>query len=95
MRIGRSKVECYDYKLRADLNPMLKTTGEKDISVIIDDKLSFEKHINEKVNKANSVMGVIRRTFDYLDTTAFKTLYTVELQWLEHHETMKISSKLG
>ena len=61
MRIGRSKVESYDYKLRADLNPILKTTEEKDIGVIIDDK--FTKHTGEKVNKANSVMGVIRRTF--------------------------------
>ena len=73
MKIGRSKVESYDYKLRADLNPMLKTTEKKDIGVIIDHNISFEKHSNEKVNKANSVMGVIRRTFDYLDTTAFKT----------------------
>lgn len=76
MRIGRSKVENYDYKLRADLIPMVKTSEEKDIGVIIDDKLSFEKHISEKVNKANSVMGVIRRTFEYLDITTFKTLYT-------------------
>ena len=78
MRIGRSKIESYDYKLRADLNPMLKTTEEMDIGVIIDDKLSFEKHISEKVNKTNSVMGVIRRTFEieYLDITTFEILYT-------------------
>ena len=27
--------------------------------VVIDNKLNFEKHIVEKVNKANSIMGVI------------------------------------
>ena len=39
--------------------------------MVIDSKLSFENHINEKVNKANSIMGVIRRTFN-----TFKILYT-------------------
>ena len=76
MRIGRSKVESYNYKLRDELNPVMKTREEKDIGVIIDDKLSFEKHISEKVNTANSIMGVIRRAFQYLDSTTFKTLYT-------------------
>ena len=50
---------------------MMKTREEKDIGVVIDDKLSFEKHISEKVNTANSIMGVIRRAFQYLDSTTF------------------------
>ena len=36
----------------------------------------FENHINEKVNKANSIMGVIRRTFEFRDIKTFKILYT-------------------
>jgi len=35
---------------------------EKDIGVTIDSKLTFEHHMNEKINKANSTMGLIRRT---------------------------------
>ena len=50
--------------------------SEKDIGVIIDSKLTFENHINEKVNKANSIMGVIRRTFEFLDIKTFRLLYT-------------------
>ena len=49
---------------------------KKDIGVVIHSKLSFENHINKKVNKANSIMGVIRRTFEFLDIKTFKILYT-------------------
>jgi hypothetical protein len=41
----------------------------------IDNKLSFDKHITEKVNKANSIIGVIRLTFEYLDLKTFRMLY--------------------
>jgi hypothetical protein len=51
----------------ADLKPMEETIAEKDVGVTIDNKLSFDKHITEKVNKANSIIGVIRRTLEYLD----------------------------
>jgi hypothetical protein len=36
--------------------------GEKDIGVFVDENLSFNKHIQNQVNKANSIMGLIRRT---------------------------------
>ena len=52
------------------------TTSEKDVRVIIDNKLSFDKHIAEKINKANSVVRAIRRSFEYLDKDTFKKLYT-------------------
>ena len=50
--------------------------SEKDIGVIIDSKLTFENHINEKVNKANSIMGDIQQTFEFLDIKTFRLLYT-------------------
>ena len=54
---------------------MEETIAEKDVGVTIDNKLSFDKHITEKVNKANSIIGVIRRTFEYLDLKTFRMLY--------------------
>jgi hypothetical protein len=39
----------------------------KDIGVFVDENLSFNKHIQNQVNKANSIMGLIRRTYTYLD----------------------------
>jgi hypothetical protein len=50
-------------------------SGRKDVGVTIDNKLSFDKDITEKVNKANSIIGVIRRTFEYLDLKTFRMLY--------------------
>ena len=58
------------------MEPMQISSDEKDLGVVIDNKLNFEKHIVEKVNKANSIMGVIRRTFEYMDDKIFKILYT-------------------
>lgn len=52
------------------------TRKEKDIWVIVDDKLTFSDHLAEKINKANSILGVIRRTFVYLDPIILKALYT-------------------
>ena len=48
---------------------------EKDIGVIVDDQLKFEKHIYEKINKANSMMGLIRRSFIHMDEDIFKKLF--------------------
>ena len=52
-----------------------QTTSEKDLGVTIDSTLSFDTHITAAVNKANRVMGVIRRTFKHLDAETFKLLY--------------------
>ena len=60
---------------KADLKPMEETIAEKEVGVTIDNKLSFDKHITEKVNKANSIIGVIRRTFEYLDLKTFRMLF--------------------
>ena len=49
---------------------------EKYLGVIIDSKLTFDKHISAKINKANSVMGIIRRTMEYMDEEIFRLLYT-------------------
>ena len=49
---------------------------EKDLGVVIDSELSFDEHISAKVNKANAMVGLIRRTFSYLDSKMFLKLYT-------------------
>ena len=52
-----------------------ETTSEKDIGAYIDNKLSFRDQINTKTTKANTIMGIIRRNFDYLDKNIFMQLY--------------------
>jgi len=45
----------------------------KDLKVHFDNKLTFEGHIHEKINKAYSVLGIIKRNF--VDKCTFILLY--------------------
>ena len=49
---------------------------ETDLGVTIDFELTFEQHMSKKINKANATMGLIRRSFSFLDRTLFTKLYT-------------------
>jgi hypothetical protein len=78
MRIGtgnKHKLDKRSYTMGPDQVELKNSKLEKDIGVFIDDNLTFDEHINNKVNKANSVMGLIRRTFEYLDERTFTLLY--------------------
>ena len=46
----------------------------KELGVIADNHLTFSNHIAEKVNKANQIMGLIRRNFVFLDKCNFNLL---------------------
>ena len=47
----------------------------RDLGVLFDMDLKFEEHINEKINKAYSMLGIIKRNFKYLDEKSFVMLY--------------------
>ena len=51
-------------------------SGIKDLGIIVDENLRFLKHIMDKVNKANQIMGISRRTMMYLNKHNFNLLYT-------------------
>lgn len=69
----RAKEESHAYKM-AGL--VIETSQEeRDLGVIIDSKLKFDSHIQNKINKANSVLGVIKRTFEYKDKSTLLILY--------------------
>ena len=79
LTIGVRKTNLVEYSLpdgkgggRIALN---QVNSEKDIGVIIDSNLTFREHMTENFNKANRVMGVIRRTYTYLDESTFLSLY--------------------
>ena len=48
---------------------------EKDLGVMIDDQLKFDVHTERQVAKANKQLGLIRRSFDSLDSDSFTLLY--------------------
>ena len=47
----------------------------KDLGVIVDETLKFEKQISERIKKANSVLASIKRTIRYMDKSVFTMLY--------------------
>ena len=49
--------------------------GEKDIGALVGRNLSFSKHITQKGNKANSILGLTRRTYTFIDEPNFICLF--------------------
>jgi hypothetical protein len=56
-------------------NMIANTMEEKDLGIIIDNKLNFQNHINKQVNKANQQLGLINRSFRYMDKDMFLQLF--------------------
>ena len=52
----------------------------KDLGVTVAEKLKFYDHIHEKVNKAYSMLGIIKRNFRYMDKASFLCL-CISLWW--------------
>jgi len=50
---------------------LVKLDSFKDLGVIFDSKLNFGEHIKEKINKAYSVIGVIKINFIHIDKSSF------------------------
>ena len=49
---------------------------ECDQGVTFSRDLKFNQHIAKKINNANSMLSLIKRTFEYLDKHSFLRLYT-------------------
>ena len=58
-----------------DENMIANTMEEKDLGIIIDNKLNFQNHINKQVNKANQQLGLINRSFKYMGKDMFLQLF--------------------
>ena len=48
---------------------------QNDLGVSIDSELRFEEHISAKIGVANAIVGLIHRSFTFLDGITFKRLY--------------------
>lgn len=78
MTIGQQTGEQPTYSLRnkdGTIHKLKVEEKEKDLGVTCDNGLTFEEHICEKVNKANQMAGVIRRSYKYLTRETFVCLY--------------------
>ena len=58
------------------LTTVLKSTkSEKDLGVVIDEKLTFQQHVEQCTTKANRTVGIIRRFFQHLSEQTFTLLF--------------------
>ena len=62
-------------KYKMGENEINQVTEEKDLGILIDDKLKFQQHINPQTKKANQRLGMIKRSFRYMDKEVFLTLF--------------------
>ena len=78
-----------------DMTRLKSTLEEKDLGVLVDNELSFAKHIAAQVGKANRVLGQIRRSFSYLDKDVMRQLFIAFVRphlefsnvvWSPHHK---------
>jgi len=74
---GRQIDNSYKYYLRNDDGDycLQRLDSFKDLGVTFDSNLSFKLHIAEKINKANRMLGIIKRNFRGLQYDAFLMLY--------------------
>ena len=73
MHLGNRNEDPYQYYL--DNIPLDHTDLENDLGINFDSKLRFSTHIDKIAKKANTIMGVVRRSFKCLDEDTFKKLY--------------------
>ena len=76
LTIGRIENISHTHNYAIDDEELEHVFEEKDLGVTVDFELSFNEHIHLKVKKANAIMGVIRRSFSFLDANLFRKLYT-------------------
>ncbi len=76
LHVGRNN-PGYTYKMeQSDGIVDLGTTElEKDLGVNTDPNLKFSQHIEIQVNKANKILGMIRRSYEYLDADNVTKLF--------------------
>ena len=76
MHLGNHDMnQAYTMKKDQEEIPIEKVVSEKDLGVIVDNTLTFSKHISSKIKTANRNLGIIFRTFTYLDKDIFMNLF--------------------
>jgi hypothetical protein len=69
----KSSKRNFNYSL--DGYPLQHTTSERDLGIIVSEDLKFSDCVADRICKANRIVGLIRRTFQYLDCNTFVLLF--------------------
>ena len=76
LTLGKLENIMYCHRYQVGGTEIEHTFEEKDLGVVIDSELTFAEHIAQKVKKANSIVGIIRRSFASLPKDTFVKLFT-------------------
>ena len=75
MTVGAREDPGREYTMKDGQIKLRAVDKEKDIGVTIDNQLKFREHMNDKVQKANRLLGLIWRSFEYKDQKMMLLLY--------------------
>ena len=98
LNVGKCKTGSYGrnpemhvYKINGRV---LENDGKyKDLGLTFDSKLRFDLHIREKINKANSILGIIKKYFRHSSVEAKLLLYKSQVR--SHMEYAGLLIELG
>ena len=81
MYIGNTKRLKHPYTMKSstklERHTLQETTVEKDLGVYISNNLKWKNQVDHSVQKANAVLGALKRTFSCWTKDSLKMLYTV------------------
>ena len=76
IKLGKEREEyVYTMGEQDDISFLTENEEEKDLGIIIDNKLRFSSHCEKVISKSNKLLGIIRRNFTYINEDNFKLLY--------------------
>jgi ribosomal protein S20 len=76
MHIGKSKeTSCMTMSADSERSHLSETQLEKDLGIWFSSDLKPSVHVSKAVSKANQILGLIRRTFTYIDIPLMKQLF--------------------
>ena len=76
LTMGKFENIMHTFRYQICGKEMEHVSSEKDLGVTIDENLSFDEHISNKVRIANAIVGQIRSSFTFLDGETFRRLFT-------------------
>lgn len=95
LNVGKCKFVSYgrhvdtSFKYYINAEELENLDSIKDLGVTFDSRLRFDLHVTEKINKANSILGIIKRNFCNLSYEAFLCMYkSLVRSHLEYAETV-------
>ena len=72
---SRKTKKEYHLPLAFNNNNVSETNSQKHLGVVLDNRLSFEDHLNMAINKVNKTIGLLRKLQNVLPRSALFTIY--------------------